>query len=141
MTPLVSAYILSTTCMASVGKNIAYLSSSPSRTAIHKSFAKHENLADVTAKSGSQSIVGSLVGTILGLSIAATVGQNYPYTLSAFVVCALLSLTATYRSLQAVTVTTMSIDCLEALLADYLQQRAASTGPTLSILTPTQLAR
>ena len=139
MTPLAPAYFLPMACVANVGKNIAYLSASASRAAIHKSFAKHENLADVTAKSGSQSIVGSLVGTSLGLSIAATVGQNYPYTLSAFVVCSLLSLTATYRSLQAVTVTTMSIDRLEALLADYLQQRAASTGPNLSILTPAQL--
>jgi hypothetical protein len=45
------------------GKNVCYLSSSASRAAIHNSFAIRENLADITAKSGSQSIITSIVGT------------------------------------------------------------------------------
>ena len=35
-----------------IGKNISFLAASASRAAIHKSYAKHENLADITAKTG-----------------------------------------------------------------------------------------
>ena len=42
------------------GKNISFLAASASRAAIHKTFAVHENLADITAKTGSQCILGRL---------------------------------------------------------------------------------
>lgn len=44
------------------GKNVCFLSASASRAAIHNSFAKRENLADITAKAGSQFIVTSILG-------------------------------------------------------------------------------
>ena len=66
LTPLYPAYFLPLASLANVGKNISFLSASASRAAIHKSFAIHENLADITAKSGSQTVLASLVGTSLG---------------------------------------------------------------------------
>ena len=44
-----------------VGKNISFLAASASRAAIHKTFAVHENLADITAKTGSQCILGEKI--------------------------------------------------------------------------------
>ena len=44
--------------MSISGKNISFLAASASRAAIHKTFAVHENLADITAKTGSQCILG-----------------------------------------------------------------------------------
>jgi hypothetical protein len=66
LTPLAPAYFLPMAAIANIGKNISFLSASASRAAIHKSFAIHENLADITAKSGSQTVLASLVGTSLG---------------------------------------------------------------------------
>ena len=63
LTPLFPAYFLPIASVANVGKNISFLAASASRAAIHKSFAIQENLADITAKTGSQSILGSLLGT------------------------------------------------------------------------------
>lgn len=51
------------------------MSASASRAAIHKSFAVCENLADVTAKTGSQSILSSLLGTGLGIGLANILGD------------------------------------------------------------------
>lgn len=48
------------------GKNVCFLSASASRAAIHNSFAKRENLADITAKAGSQFIVTSILGACRG---------------------------------------------------------------------------
>ena len=84
-------------------------------------------------KSGSQSIIGSLVGTGLGLVIAASVGQQYEAVLAAFISCSALSIGATYASLQYVTITTVSLDRLDVLLADYLNRHPpATTAPTAS---------
>lgn len=131
LTPLAPAYFLPIAAVANVGKNISFLSASASRAAIHKSFAIHENLADITAKTGSQCIVGSLLGTSLGLSIAASVGQDYASVLTAFAVCSAMSLTATYYSLKDVTLTTLSLERLDCIVDDYVRK-----GGAAGVLTP-----
>jgi hypothetical protein len=49
--------------IANVGKNVSFLAASASRAAIHKTFAIHENLGDITAKTGSQWTMASVLGT------------------------------------------------------------------------------
>lgn len=131
LTPLAPAYFLPIAAVANVGKNISFLSASASRAAIHKSFAIHENLADITAKTGSQCIVGSLLGTSLGLSIAASVGQDYASVLTAFTACSAMSLAATYYSLNGVTLTTLSLARLDCIVDDYVRRGAGAR-----VLTP-----
>lgn len=63
MTPIFPQYFLPIASVANIGKNISFLAASASRAAINNSFAVNENLADVTARSGSQSIFGSTLGT------------------------------------------------------------------------------
>jgi hypothetical protein len=63
LTPFFPGYFLPLASVANVGKNISFLAASASRAAIHKTFAVHENLADITAKTGSQCILGSMLGT------------------------------------------------------------------------------
>lgn len=63
ITPLYPHYFLPIASVANVGKNISFLAASASRAAIHNSYAVNENLADVTAKAGSQSIFASTIGT------------------------------------------------------------------------------
>ena len=75
---------------------------SASRAAIHKTFAIKENLADITAKSGSQSILSSTIGTFIGISIASVIGGDFDNSLIAFITCAFINCTANYKSLQQV---------------------------------------
>jgi hypothetical protein len=63
LSPLAPQYFIAIASLANIGKNISCLAASASRAAIHHSFAISENLADVTAKSGSQSILASTIGT------------------------------------------------------------------------------
>ena len=63
LTPLAPHYFLPIAAVANIGKNISCLAASASRAAIHHSFAVSENLADVTAKAGSQTILCSTIGT------------------------------------------------------------------------------
>lgn len=140
LTPLAPSYFLLIASVANVGKNISFLAASASRAAIHKTFATHENLADVTAKSGSQSILSSMLGTSLGVSLAAMLGTNHTHCVLAFLACSSISLMATYRSMQAVTLTTLSLKRL-----DYIFEHAVNDACSnkwegiISILTPDQM--
>lgn len=109
LTPLAPGYFLILASVANIGKNIAYLSASASRAAIHKSFAIHENLADVVAKSGSQSIFASMTGTAFGALIAASAQNSYEYTLASFVALSLVSQFVGYKSLEGVKLNTLSL--------------------------------
>ncbi len=127
LTPLFPGHFLLIASVANVGKNISFLAASASRAAIHKSFAIHENLADITAKTGSQCIIGSLLGTSFGLSIAAYAGGHYESVLLCFSVCSAASLTATYFSMRPVTLTTLSLSRLDAVLDHYVSSEMVLT--------------
>eukprot|EP00605_Chrysophyceae_sp_TOSAG23-4_P002546 GSChrysophyteH1.ASY1.ANO1.2811.1 assembled CDS len=142
LTPLFPGYFLPLASIANVGKNISFLSASASRAAIHRSFCLHENLADVTVKSGSQSIAGSLVGTGLGLAMASSFGQDYNSVLAAFCVCSAVSIGATYSSLKHVTLTTVSLGRLDCLLQDFMhkyEEKGQKGGDIRQLLRPSQV--
>eukprot|EP00938_MAST-03A_sp_MAST-3A-sp1_P003945 g3945.t1 len=73
LTPLFPAMFLPMAVVANMGKNVSWLTASATKASIHLSFALKGNLADITAKAGSQNVVASTMGTSLGISIAALV--------------------------------------------------------------------
>ena len=126
LTPLAPSYFLLIASVANVAKNISFLAASASRAAIHKSFALQENLADVTAKTGSQSIVSSLIGTSLGVSLSTLVAANiatapgqYEATVGLYCVLSSVSIAVTYWSLKHVTITSLSQQRLDYVLYHY----------------------
>jgi hypothetical protein len=121
--PLAPELFLVGASFANMGKNVSFLAASASRAAIHRSFAVHGNLADVTAKSGSQAIVCSLVGTSIGISLATAIHNEYMYTLGVFGVCAVMSMSATYLSLRTVTLSSLTSDKLDHVLDHYLESK------------------
>jgi hypothetical protein len=62
-------FFLPLASLANIGKNISFLSSSATRSVIHKSFVKDDNLADITVRTGSQNIFASILGTTIGISL------------------------------------------------------------------------
>ena len=113
LSPLAPGCFLPIASVANVGKNVSFLSASASRAALHLALAREGNLADVTAKTGSQArgaargagarrrrearfsrararslvradprrraqtIVGSLVGTTLGIALSTQLGDAW----------------------------------------------------------------
>lgn len=131
LTPLFPGYFLPLAAVANVGKNISFLAASATRATIHKSFAAHENLADVTAKTGSQCILASLLGTSFGLSLAAAFGGNQSAIVAAFLGCSALNLFATYGSLKKVTLTTLSLGRLDFIVDHHLNSSSDSAAVRL----------
>ena len=62
LTPSMPILFIPLASVANIGKNISFLSASASRAALHKAASLKNNLADVTVKSGSQTIAGSMIG-------------------------------------------------------------------------------
>lgn len=100
--PLVPGYFLPIASIANIGKNIGFLTASASRAALHQSLAIKDNLGDITAKAGSQSIAASLVGTGLGICLSPLIGEDYMYITIGFICLSSVHQFCTYKSLKAV---------------------------------------
>lgn len=121
LTPLAPGYFLPMASLANIGKNISYLAASASRAAIHISFAKQHNLADITVKSGSQNIVSSMFGTGLGIGASYLLGDAFGGQVLVFSALSLSSLWMTYASLNCVTINTLNMTRLDRVFAQCLQ--------------------
>ena len=57
-------------------KGLAWMAGGSTRSAFNVSFARHGNIADITAKATSQTILTSLFGNFLGVALATYVGYG-----------------------------------------------------------------
>ena len=106
--PLLPGYFLLIASVANVGKNIAYLSASASRAALHSSLSLQGNLADVTAKAGSQTILASMLGTGVGCLVSPFIGTDWVNVAMGFSVCSAGHLGACWWSLKGVALRTIN---------------------------------
>ena len=127
LTPLFPNLFLLMASGANIAKNIAWLSSSAARAAIHRSFCREENLADVTAKANSQAIGASLVGTALGIAVSYAVGTNPLSLLAVFAGFSAVHLSSTYVSLCGVPLNTVNDQRGERVMAEYVRQGTVPT--------------
>ena len=127
--PLVpSASVLAVASIANVGKNIGFLTASASRAALHQSLARANNLADVTAKAGSQSMAASLLGTAVGIGLSPILG-NVQYFVLGFVGLSLIHQGCNYLSLKAVPLAHFDRHRLHLVLDAYFKEERIVLDP------------
>ncbi|PSC70770.1 histidine-tRNA cytoplasmic isoform B [Micractinium conductrix] len=71
-TAMVPGAFLPLACTANLAKNLAAVAIVSTRAPIYRTFAKRNNLADVTAKGESVANLADVVGTALGIALAKT---------------------------------------------------------------------
>lgn len=124
---------------------------SPDNSQSKPSASKVSNLGDVTAKSGSQSIAASLIGTALGIFLSQTFCADHGTSgiLAGFVVLSAVHQVCTYKAVKAVPLRSLDRHRLHIVLADYVSsnERVTLSGSEQSkarenwkALTPTQVA-
>ena len=128
-----SSMVLPIASIANVGKNIGFLTASASRAALHQSLAITGNLGDVTAKSASQSIVASLVGTSVGIGLSSLLSHDVHNFVLGFGVLTLIHQGCNYASLKFVPLVSFNRHRLHLLLEQFL-----TTG---MVLTPSDVAQ
>lgn len=132
MSPLVpSMWVLPIASVANIGKNIGFLTASASRAALHQSLAIRGNLADVTAKSGSQSLAAGLVGTTLGIGLSPILGDVAHYAMG-FVCLSAIHQGCNYLGLKSVPLFNLNRRRLNIVLEAYVQDD--------KVLSPSQVA-
>jgi hypothetical protein len=140
-------------CIALVGKNIGFIMASASRATIHQALCtthptkpvtttrssssssqstkhhhhqqQHNNLADVTAKFGSQSAAVGLLGTILGIAISSSCssGTAPMSILIPFFGLVMIYQVGNYMALRSVALYHLNRQRLGIVLHDYVQQQ------------------
>ena len=158
--------------IANIGKNVGFLAASASRAAIHQSLSMggsspqlessepetcanaafpktsvSSNLGDVTAKSGSQSIVASLLGTAIGIFLSQTFCADYGTAgiLAGFVVLSTVHQACTYKAIKVVPLRSLDRHRLHIVLTSYISEKAYHLGSNqdgtpVKTLTPAQVA-
>ena len=119
LTPLMPSLFLPIAVVANAGKNIAWLSASATRAGIHNSLAIKGNLADVTAKAGSQTVTGSTAGLLLGIALSPAIGSDPRDILLTFAVCSAAHLTCVFQSLRRVVLPTLSARRMALAVAPF----------------------
>ncbi|KAK3843901.1 MAG: vitamin B6 photo-protection and homoeostasis-domain-containing protein [Linnemannia gamsii] len=123
LTPLWPGSFLVIASISNIGKNMAWLASSATRAQMNKTFALRDNLGDITGKSGSQTTAAGLVGTGLGVVIAAlmshisedpTVLPLVPMCLT-FLPFAIFNIYSNYKSSHYVTTPSLNIPRAETV--------------------------
>ncbi|KAF9581911.1 hypothetical protein BGW38_000904, partial [Lunasporangiospora selenospora] len=130
LTPLWPGSFLMIASISNIGKNMAWLASSATRAQMNKTFALRDNLGDITGKSGSQTTAAGLVGTGLGVIIAAL--MNYvsedPTALPLVPMCltflpfSIFNIYSNYRSSQFVTTLSLNVPRAETVFYEALSE-------------------
>jgi len=76
---VIPQYFLAIASFANIGKNVSFMLSSASRSAINLRFAKENNIADIQGKSVSQYILSSMMGYGLGISLTKIISVTEPF--------------------------------------------------------------
>lgn len=143
-TPLFPGYFLLIASIANVGKNIGFLSASASKAALHQSLQSDSshNLADLTAKAGSQAILASLVGTTVGIGLSTVIGSDFGYVAAGFVVLSGIHEGCTYHALKAVRLRSFSRHRMHLLLDNFVHQRQFKKKAIIdSVLSPEEVSK
>lgn len=109
--------------VSNVGRNVSWLSASATRASLHQALAVRGNLADVTAKAGSQITAAATAGTALGVALSPFLSGAPGTALALYGALSAAHLCAVGMSLRAVALPTLS---------DVRLRLACGALPTLS---------
>ncbi|KAL9644625.1 hypothetical protein ABK040_015364 [Willaertia magna] len=124
--------------IANIGKNISCFAAGATRAAMNQSFAKSDNLADVTAKATSQTLASSLIGTGLGITFSSLFSlTTYSFATIFPVFCALsfIQLYSLYKAVSCVRLRVLNKQRFFILCSKYLESNGAT------VLTPTEVSK
>ncbi|KXZ46824.1 hypothetical protein GPECTOR_40g558 [Gonium pectorale] len=133
-TVLMPHHFLAMGSLANTLKGLAWMAAGSTRSVFHLSFARDNNIADVTAKGTSQYIFASLVGTAGGALMCAAVGQSGPAAAACFGALAAATLGSAYMAVQVIPLATLNATRLQLLVDAFLNSitpgaaAAASAG-------------
>ncbi|KFM29313.1 UPF0420 protein [Auxenochlorella protothecoides] len=136
-TPLAPSAFLPLASLANVGKSVGLATYVATQPAFHKSFARGQNLADISAKSQGQQMVldnlGLAVAVLLTHAVRASEPARSALPLVMFPLLVIGDLTSIYQEMRSIHLRSLNRERAEILAASWLDHAM--------ILTPQQVSR
>lgn len=123
LAPFFPAYFLLIVCTAGVFKSIVGVAGGATRAALTVHQARRDNMADISAKDGSQETMVNLAGLLVSLILIPLVTDNPVLTLSLFFLFTVLHLVCNYKAVRAVVMETFNEARLDIVWKAYLQNK------------------
>ncbi|XP_022085873.1 RUS1 family protein C16orf58 homolog isoform X2 [Acanthaster planci] len=120
VSPLFPKYFTAIACISGVCKSIVGVAGGATRAALTMHQARRENMADVSAKDGSQETLVNLAALLVGLVLTPMVAGNPTLTWSLFFLFTFLHLYSNYRAVTCVVMETLNQARLHIISQEYL---------------------
>uniref|UniRef100_A0AAQ5Y7B2 RUS family member 1 n=1 Tax=Amphiprion ocellaris TaxID=80972 RepID=A0AAQ5Y7B2_AMPOC len=121
LAPYFPAFFTLIVCTAGIFKSIVGVAGGATRAALTVHQARRDNMADISAKDGSQETLVNLAGLLVSLILIPLVTDNPVLTLSLFFLFTVLHLFANYKAVRSVVMETFNEARLSIVLQQYLR--------------------
>ncbi|KAM6914015.1 RUS family member 1 [Lycodopsis pacificus] len=108
-------------CTAGIFKSLVGVAGGATRAALTVHQARRDNMADISAKDGSQETLVNLAGLLVSLMLIPVVTDNPILTVSLFLLFTVLHLFANYKAVRSVVMETLNEARLSIVLKGYLR--------------------
>ncbi|XP_070837150.1 RUS family member 1 [Chaetodon trifascialis] len=116
-------------CTAGIFKSIVGVAGGATRAALTVHQARRDNMADISAKDGSQETLVNLAGLLISLVLVPLVTDNPALTLGLFFLFTILHLFANYKAVRSVVMETLNEARLSIVLQQYLKDGRILSPP------------
>jgi hypothetical protein len=134
-TYIVPSLFLLVAALANALKQMAMVTSSATRNAIYKSFArKSDNIGDITAKGESQIAVSDLLGLATGVLISKAIGASRSRITGLFIGLSMFDLLCIFKEVKSVVFTSLNFERTALVLSHLLSE--ADVKPLSALIPP-----
>jgi len=134
LTPLFPGHFLPMAALANIGKSVGLTTYISTQPAFHRSFARSENLADVSAKAQAQQMAVDTMGLTLAVTLSALCKGNESargaLPLVAFPFLVTGDLVSIYNELSSIHLRTLNKERAEIIADEWLRGRKKNGVPT-----------
>lgn len=142
LTYIFPAFFLITAATANGLKQMAMLTSSATRNAIYRSFARQsDNIGDVTAKGEAQIAVVDLLGIFAGVFISRLTTVSRVRLVSTFLTFSVLDLFCIYNEIQSVVFNALNYERTQIVLRDMASKLQGVVGAPVQALSPQEVGK
>ncbi|KAM4534891.1 RUS family member 1 [Fundulus diaphanus] len=110
-------------CTAGIFKSIVGVAGGATRAALTVHQARRDNMADISAKDGSQETLVNLAGLLVSLLLVPLITDNPILTLTLFFLFTVLHLFANYKAVRSVVMENFNEARLSIVMQQYLKDR------------------
>lgn len=121
MAPILPFCFTVTVCISNLAKCLVGVAGGATRAALTMHQARRNNMADVSAKDGSQETLVNLAGLLVSLLMLPLVSDSPSLSLGCFFFLTALHIYANYRAVRALVIETLNEQRLWLVLRHFLQ--------------------